>query len=420
MISSAQWPNHQVRTWDDDIPTDIQPSVKSEDISNGVRNLNQAAPWNHLYAIDFSAASRHRRNLRGLEITPIHSTYTTARVSPGDTLAPDRGIWQPPQLDESFKASDSTYCYVDRSQTVPFVPRVTSTGHICRLGDEPNSGISPTSGAQAWPSPPDSGVVFVSSDSFTNSTCAGIAEPYGFNPHDVGPHWAEAADQDTADLLPRHAPFYEQSQHDLIEDYQLGQERRISSDTGYESLDHDMDGLPPYQLDDQCNHQDHAEVRPLQPTAIIKIEQPGDVRIEGPSIESACEQYQPDMASSFPPTAACFPEYWSVKPKARPLQHSKSTSGPFAFRPAARNPRVNRKASVPTVEAPLSVIHEYRKGAPNPSQQVSRKGRRAGPLSKAKATQAAIIRKNKSVCIRCKMMKQSVSHRVYAEDSPSR
>lgn len=393
--------------------------MKPENIANR-RHLNQAAPWNHLYAFDFSGASRNRRNLRGLEITPVHSAYTTAHVSPGDTIAPDSVIWKPPHVDESFKVSDSTYCYVERSQAIPFVPRISSTGHTCRLGDEPSSGISPTSCAQAWPSPPDSGVVFVSNDSFTNSTYAGIAEPYGFNPLESVPHLADPADYETANLQSRHEPFYDQSQHEQNKEYQLGQERRISSDTGYETLDHDMDGLPQYQLDDQPDQQAHVELEPLRPTAIMNMEQPGEAKIERPSVESTCEHFQPDVASSFPLTAGCFPEYWSVNPNARLAQHSKSTSGPFAFRPVPRNPRVNRKASAPTVEASLSVIHEYRKGAPNPSHQATRKGRRAGPLSKAKATQAAIIRKNKSVCIRCKMMKQSVSQRVGAKDSQSR
>lgn len=374
-----------------------------------------------MYAFDCSAspspsgASRNRRNLRGLEITPVHSTYTTARPSLVDSVAPDSGIWQPSHLDESFNVSTSTYCYVERSHATPFVPRASSTEHTCRLGDEPNSGISPTSGPQAWPSPPDSGVVFVSGDSFTNSKCAGIAEPYGFNPPETLLHLAEAADQATADLHPRHAPFYEQSHHEQTADYQFELERRISSDTGYETLDHDMDGLPQYQLDAHPDHQDHVEVRPLRPTAIMNVAQPAEARIEIPSIEGTCEHFQPDIASSFPPTAGCFPKYWPAKSNARPVQHSKSASGPIAFRPATRNSKVNRKTSVPAVEAPLSVIHEYRKGTPNPSPQATRKGRRAGPLSKAKATQAAIIRKNKSVCIRCKMMKQSVSHRVYSK-----
>lgn len=384
-----------------------------------MHHLNQAAPWSHLYAFDFSSTPRNR-NLRGLEITPVHSAYTTAHVSPGDGAPPDSGIWNPPQLHESFQVSNSTCCYVDRSPPIPFVPQVSSTGHVCRLGDEPNSGVSPTSGVQAWPSPPDSGVVFVSDDNFTNSKCAGVAEPYGFNPPVTLSQMAKAVDQGTTDLQSSIAPFsYELSQYEQTQDYQFGHERRISSDTGYETLDHDMDGLPLYQLDDHPDHQNHVEVNPLQPTAIVDIEQPSTARIERPSIESpcegTCEHSQPDVALSFSPTAGSFPEFWSLKTEARPVQQSKSTSGSFAFRPAARNPRVGQKASVPTVEAPLSVIHEYRKGAPSSSHQATRKGRRAGPLSKAKATQAAIIRKNKSVCIRCKMMKQSVRHRVYAK-----
>ncbi|MCJ1423448.1 hypothetical protein MMC29_001331, partial [Sticta canariensis] len=384
--TSAQKPNHQTHTWDDGISTDIKASVMPGSPSNGMSNSNQGAPWNHLYTFDYSATSRNRRNVRGLEITPVHSAYTTARASPDHAVAPDSGIWQSPNCDESIQVSNPTYCY--------------------------NFGISPTSGAQTWPSPPDSGVVFVSSDSFANSKSAGIAENHSLNPPETVPHLAQDAGQETADPQPRHTPFYEHSQpqHKQTEDYQPGQERRVSSDTGYGTPDQDAHGLPQYQIGDHPDHQDDGEVKPLRPTDII--EQPAEARIERPSIKGTYEHFQPDVASSLPPIPECFPEYWPVKSNTRLVQHSKSTSGPFAFRPSMRNPRVNRKVSVPTVDTPLSVIHENRKGAPHPSQQATRKGRRAGPLSKAKATQAAIIRKNKSVCIRCKMMKQSCSGEV--------
>lgn len=398
---------------------------------------HQAAPWNHLYAFDYSgtsetsgtsgssdtsahsaysSTSRNRRNRWGLEITPVHSAYTTAHSSLADTVTPDGGRWQPSHLDDSLKISSiSTYGSGERSHSIPCVPRVPSTEHTRRLSNEPSSGISPTSDAQAWPSPPDSGVVFVSSDCFTSSKRAGIAEPYGFNLPETLLQLAEPADQERADLQLRRAPCYEQSLNERTDNYQIGQERRASSDTGYETLDHDMEGLPLYQLDDSPEHRDHAEVKPIGPTVIINVPHPREARIEKPSIEGTCHHFQSDIASSFPPTAGGFPAYWPVKSSAKLSQHSRSSSGPIAFRPAARNSRVNRKTSAPTAEAPLSVIHEYRKGAPNPSPQATRKGRRAGPLSKAKATQAAIIRKNKSVCIRCKMMKQSVGHRLYAK-----
>lgn len=388
-------------------------------LSHGVRNSTQGAPWNHLYAFDYSATSRNRRNLRGLEITPVHSAYTTARASPDDAVALESGIWPPPHLDdESFKVSSSTYC-VERSHAIPFVPRVSSPGNLCRLGDEPKSGISPTSGAQAWPSPPDSGVAFVSGDSFANSTCTGITETYGLNPPELVPHSAQGADQETTDSQPRHALFHEQSQHERIEDYQPGQERRTSSDTGYETTDQEPDGLPQSQLDDHPDRQHDGELMPLRPTE-GNFEQLGETRVKRPGIEGSCEHFHPDVASSLPPTTGCFPDYWPVKPNTRSVRHSRSTSGPLPLRPSTRNPRATRKVSISTVDIPLSVIHEYRKSAPNPPQQATRKGRRAGPLSKAKATQAAMIRKNKSVCIRCKMMKQSVSHRVNVRDSPGR
>ena len=134
-----------------------------------------------------------------------------------------------------------------------------------------------------------------------------------------------------------------------------------------------------------------------------KIESDSEIHTNGINIEGTRERFLPDVASSFPPTAGHFPEYW---PSKEAPQNAKNSSSAIVLRSTARHPRMNRK-SISMGEVSGSAIHGNGKSAP--TAPVARKGRRAGPLSKAKATQAAIIRKNKSVCIRCKMMKQSVS-----------
>lgn len=148
-----------------------------------------------------------------------------------------------------------------------------------------------------------------------------------------------------------------------------------------------------------CRHDD-----PLTEYAGIKHLQSGVIKIEGNS-----ERFQPDLASSFPPTAGFFPEYWSGRVSEEPRNIDEPRSRPFAWRPASRNSRVNRKPSVSATMPTLSVIHEDGKGGVALSTLNTMKGRRVGPLSKSKAAQAAKNRKEKCVCIRCKMMKQSVS-----------
>lgn len=132
--------------------------------------------------------------------------------------------------------------------------------------------------------------------------------------------------------------------------------------------------------------------------------QSGVIKIEGNS-----ERFQPELASSFPPTAGFFPEYWSSRVIDEPRNTNEPRSRPFAWRPASRNSRTNRKLSVSATMPTLSVIHEDGKGGVALSTLNTMKGRRVGPLSKSKAAQAAKNRKEKCVCIRCKMMKQSVS-----------
>ncbi len=140
---------------------------------------------------------------------------------------------------------------------------------------------------------------------------------------------------------------------------------------------------------------------PVMEYAGIRDPQSGAMKIEGNS-----ERFQSGLASSFPPTAGFYPEYWPVhtRDESRNLDEARSRS--FALRPASR--RVNRKLSVSLTAPTLSVIHEDGKGGLALSNMNTMKGRRVGPLSKSKAAQARKNRKEKCVCIRCKMMKQSV------------
>lgn len=127
---------------------------------------------------------------------------------------------------------------------------------------------------------------------------------------------------------------------------------------------------------------------------------------EAIKIEGACDRFQSDMAASFPPMAGFFPKDW---PDDEPRNSDGPSSRAFALRPASRNSRVNRKLIISATMPTLSVIHEDGRGGLALSTQNTMKGRRVGPLSKSKAAQAAKNRKEKCVCIRCKMMKQSVS-----------
>lgn len=142
---------------------------------------------------------------------------------------------------------------------------------------------------------------------------------------------------------------------------------------------------------------------PVMEYAGITDPQPGAMKIEGNS-----ERFQSGLASSFPPTAGFFPDYWSVHMRNESRNSDEARSRSFALRPASR--RVSRKLSVSLTTPTLSVIHEDGKGGLALSNMNTMKGRRVGPLSKSKAAQARKNRKEKCVCIRCKMMKQSVCH----------
>lgn len=250
-------------------------------------------------------------------------------------------------------------------------------------------------------------MVFPSNDSITDLGHAHYTDSYRFEAPEVVQQAATAIKLEIPETQRKNLPFQVPFHQDHPNPYQSGEGRRISDDAGYETASHEMEGIPPYQAANPHLQQDYGVLRQIQLMEEQKIEPNSEIHSNGISIEGSCERFVSGVASSFPPTAGHFPEYWSSKQAPPNISNAKkSSSSSIALRPTTR-PRVNRK-SISMGEVSGSVIHGHGKSAP--TAPVSRKGRRAGPLSKAKATQAAIIRKNKSVCIRCKMMKQSVSY----------
>ena len=131
------------------------------------------------------------------------------------------------------------------------------------------------------------------------------------------------------------------------------------------------------------------------------LEHPGAIKIEGSS-----GHYKPDLPSSFPPSADCFPpDYMPTIQNSRPYRATASTSQPnlkLSNKPTSA--RGSRSSS-------LSIIREYghsQQGSPILSRNGSVKGKRKGPLATATALAAAQKRKDGNVCIRCRTMKMTV------------
>jgi hypothetical protein len=316
--------------------------------------------------------------------------------------------------------------------------------HLLRLNSDFSdvSGVISTIETLAWPgnSPPDSGLAFIPGDNIDdiyNETAKVHSGPngditqypqdaYGLsNPQDgrIDPaapgsveHLFQNIHQPERSFHSAHDvsyPFFNQSMDNTTSYPDSGTGSCVQYDTwNY------LQGISPYLTGRQfsspqqenplrscwdepasCRYED-----PLIEYAGITHPQSGAINIEGTS-----ERFQSDLASSFPPTAGFFPEYWPVRVKEEPRNAGETRSRSFALRPASQNSRVSRKHSVSATMPTLSVIHEDGKGGLALSALNTLKGRRIGPLSKSKAAQAAKNRKEKCVCIRCKMMKQSVS-----------
>ena len=136
------------------------------------------------------------------------------------------------------------------------------------------------------------------------------------------------------------------------------------------------------------------------------LDHPGAIKIGGSS------HYKPDLPSSFPPSARCFPDYMpSMQTRAATL-----ASGPTLLQyspPKSPFPKNSNKPTSTGASRPgsLSIIREYghpQHGSPNLTRNGSGKGKRKGPLPTATALAAAQKRKDGSVCIRCRTMKMTV------------
>lgn len=354
--------------------------------------------------MDAFECSGIRRHFLGLGLKPTLSANSTPRTSPREIITAEERVWHPITL-EHFKIP---YRYVEPSPVISYVQQVSPVDQSYRSVNNINSPLSPTSGTHLWPgsSPPDSAVVFPSNDSIADVGHADFTDSYRFKAPEAVQQLATAIKLENPETQTENQPFQMPFHQDRPSPYQSGDGRRISDDAGYETASHELEGIPPYQSTNHRIQQDYKVLRKIQPMEEQKMKPDSEIHANGVNIEGTRERFLPGVASSFPPTAGHFPEYWPSMQTPPNIQNAKKSSGAIALRPTARPPRVNRK-SISMGEVSGSAM--LGRGKSTPTAHVARKGRRAGPLSKAKATQAAIIRKNKSVCIRCKMMKQSVS-----------
>lgn len=396
--SSPQELDHKSQSWGYESEADTPNSPEA--ISHTVQSLNYAHPWSHLDAFECSGIRRH---FLGLGLKPTYSANTTPRTSPREIITAEERSWHPITTDD-FK---TTYRYLEPSPVISYVQQVSPVDHSYRSIKNMNSPPSPTSGTHLWPSssPPDSAVVFPSNDSIPDLGNADFTDSYKFKVPEAVQKLATAIKLEIPDTQAEHPLFQVPVHQDDPSSFQSGN-GQISDKAGHETANHEMEGIPLYQATNPPLQQDYKQLRQIQPMEVQKIESDSEIHTNGINIEGTRERLLPAVASSFPPTAGHFSESWPSKQAPPNIQNAKNSSSAIALRSIARPPRMNRK-SISMGEVSRSAIHGNGKSAPN--APVARKGRRAGPLSKAKATQAAMIRKNKSVCIRCKMMKQSVS-----------
>lgn len=311
--------------------------------------------------------------------------------------------------------------------------------HRYRLSSDLSSDVPSSIGTTGWPgnSPPDSSSAFALFDSVIDARRQQHAEPLlptNKSATTYSTHHENLMSLDsnpTAQaLLGQGVPKFHVSEGD----------RRISNGISYETLDlhiesppldqryealssqHDgilldspIEALSSYHNVTAFNHHDKPISDPNDEPGLYyyddllseyaELTHPQSAII---SIEGVPKCFQLDAESPFPTTPGYFSDYWPSGPIEESRPTSKPTPRSLSLRPASRNSKGLKKQSITITEPPLSVIHEDGKGGLASSSPTTKKGRRAGPLSKSKAAQAAKMRKEKSVCIRCKMMKQSV------------
>lgn len=135
---------------------------------------------------------------------------------------------------------------------------------------------------------------------------------------------------------------------------------------------------------------------------------PGAIMIPGSS-----KRYDADLTSSFPPTAGHFPDYMPLIRRPEYHQSNLSSSQPVMdFSKHAsfsmRRKTSKTKPSTRSRSGSLRAIQEQDNSL-GTSPTGSLRGRRKGHLDRATALAAGQKRSDGTVCIRCKMMKQTAS-----------
>ena len=144
------------------------------------------------------------------------------------------------------------------------------------------------------------------------------------------------------------------------------------------------------------------------------LDHPDAIKIKGSS-----GHYKPHLASSFPPSADCYPDYMPATQNPRTHRAITSASQPTSLSSSSPHNPSRKNSYKPTSargsgSGTLSIIREYghpQHGSPSLSRNGSAKGKRKGPLPTATALAAAQKRKDGSVCIRCRTMKMTVGRR---------
>ena len=133
------------------------------------------------------------------------------------------------------------------------------------------------------------------------------------------------------------------------------------------------------------------------------------------------ECYQPYQASSFPPTAGRFPMHMSAFPDQQNNCSFVSDSGSVASTTSAPSLPMRRRSSKNCAfrrprSGSLTAVPEYNHLKPKfspPGAPVPTRGRRRGRLAPATALAAGQKRSDGTVCIRCKMFKQTASKLIF-------
>lgn len=318
-----------------------------------------------------------------------------------------------------------------------FSSQATHENQRYRTSSDLSSGVPSSTETAGWPgtSPPDSSSAFVLYDNIIDAGKTQQAEPFILRKQGSANYFSCDEEHNNADATSNHSIPQVVSDEENMDAYSPEGEHQVFPDIGsetselhiespslyhyYDVLSSQQDGsLAKYPIEARQNYHKITSLNHYNDPVTYYSDSLGSCYYDDPlieyagathpqsaiiGIETTAERFQPD-ATSVPPFSAYRAEDLIEESRSK----SKIASRCLALRPASRNSRGNRKSSITKAQPSLAVIHEDGKGGLASPSPTTKKGRRAGPLSKLKAAQAAKMRKDKSVCIRCKMMKQSV------------